>query len=73
MSQPCTAEAVERFKDGVARPRPLGLKMVGAANAGNAGAHDQDVDMIGRVGLRGQGPVWRPNLRSGTSDAFSDI
>ena len=46
MGEPRAAEALLRLQHDKARARALLTEMVGAAHTGNAGADDQDVEML---------------------------
>src|SRR5438309_744605 len=46
---PGTPAAATRLEDGVALLRALRLQVIGSADPRQAGAHDQDVDMVRRV------------------------
>src|ERR1700722_3090660 len=48
--QPGAAKTLLGFQDHEARARKLRHQAMGAADAGNAGADDQDIEMLGRLG-----------------------
>ena len=52
---PGAADRVARLEDRVALARALGLQVVGGADPGEAGADDQDVEVLGRHGVATEG------------------
>src|ERR1041385_3548410 len=47
---PRAADGAAALQDGIGFPRTGGLQMVARSNAGEAGAHDQDVEMLSHWG-----------------------
>ena len=61
MRQPGAAKALLGFKDDKAGARELGGEVIGAADAGDTGADDQDVEMFDRL-CGGHGAERRGNV-----------
>jgi hypothetical protein len=52
---PGAADGAARLEDGVRRPRALGLQVMARADAGQSGADDEDVEVLGSVAVGAHG------------------